>query len=105
MKILRVPEEAKAEFLTAFEKVKGRRSALLKALNCSSYSLFYSWVEALGIDLAKLDKAGTAMGWPVRRSGGAGFHKDPDLRAKRAKRTMKKFGIRPGRKKASASTA
>jgi hypothetical protein len=106
-KVAMDPEAARAEFLAAFEKVKGRRTSIrrpghsvLKELGCSSHSMFYAWVEALGIDLQKLDKAGIAMGWPSRRSGGGGFHKNPALRAKKAAQTMEDQGISPGRKAA-----
>jgi hypothetical protein len=109
-RILVDPMGAKAEFLTAFNKVKGRRTprtkpgpSILKELGCSSFSIFYRWVELLGIDLEELDKMGEGLGWPSRRSGGGGFHENKALRVKRAKRTMKKTGVRPGRKPSAES--
>jgi len=68
------------------------------ALGAKTYSGFYQWVKALGISLEDLDAEAEAGGWAHKSHGGAAFHKDPSARVAKARETMERTGVKPGRK-------
>lgn len=85
------PEKASKALLDAFKKAKCHYGDASVLLGCNQHT-FTRWARMLGIeeDLVLLEAKAKVEGWHHGRSGGAGYHKNPELRAKRASRTRKK---------------
>lgn len=84
------PAKAKAMILEAFEKAKCHYARAAKILGCETHSVT-RWADQLGIreKLQKLEDRAEKEGWHHGSKGGAGYHTNPELRAKRASRTRK----------------
>lgn len=92
------PDSARKEIVAAFVKAQCHYKETAEILGCKSHTVT-RWARALGIkdELAKIEARAEKEGWHHGKKGGAGYHRDPELRVKRALRTRKK------RKKAAAA--
>lgn len=82
------PEAARKEMIDAFVKAKCHYQDASDIIGCKPHT-FTRWARLLGIKekLEKLEAKAEKEGWHHGRKGGAGFHKNPELRVKRARRT------------------
>lgn len=84
------PGEAKEMIISAFKKAKCHYAVAAKILGCKQHSVT-RWARILGIHekLEQIEARAEREGWHHGRKGGAGFHKDPEARARKASRTRK----------------
>ncbi len=82
------PDVAKKEILKAFKQAKCHYQETGDLLGCNQHTVT-RWARMLGIkeELDAMEERAKEEGWFHGRHGGAGYHKNPELRAKRAKRT------------------
>ena len=82
------PDAARREIIKAFTKAKCHYQDASELLGCKAHTLT-RWARLLGIkdELEAIELRAEAEGWHHGRKGGAGFHRDPELRVKRSKRT------------------
>lgn len=85
------PKAAAEEILRAFEKAKCHVGDSAELLGCQRQT-FARWVKLLKLDkdLKRLAKRAEKEGWHHGRKGGAGFHRDPEKRIAKYRRTRAK---------------
>lgn len=85
------PNEAKETILDAFTKAKCHYQETAKILGCEMHSVT-RWADLLGIrdKLRRIEERARKEGWHHGREGGAGYHKDPEDRARKASRTRRR---------------
>lgn len=84
------PNTAREELISAFKKAKCHYQKAADILGCKSHT-FTRWARLLGIKekLEAMEERAEKEGWHHGQKGGAGHHKDPELRVKRAIRTRR----------------
>lgn len=82
------PEEARKVLIKAFAEARCHGGDTATALGCK-YPTLTRWVTLLGMKdvMRDLEQKAKQEGWHHGRKGGAAYHTNPELRAKRALRT------------------
>lgn len=84
------PDAARKQLLSAFVKANCHYRNAAAIVGCGVHS-FARWASQLGIRdrLRALEEQAEREGWHHGKKGGAGYHKDPAERARKASETRK----------------
>lgn len=83
------PDAAKKKILKVYRDTGCNMSETAEMLVCNAKTL-HRWIMKLGIrdEMKKLEEKSLAEGWHHGRRGGAGYHRDPGERVRKARETI-----------------